>query len=114
MLTRRRRQSCCSLAVLCALAVALLPRWLPAVGDSLIRDEPTQTTLVSNGDDWSYRHPEPEPFQNHSADSQHLPHNNPYIQWHVQNGTYYLLPAAVRQHLRRPSQVSEGQLMVIT
>ncbi|XP_037084659.1 uncharacterized protein LOC119105297 [Pollicipes pollicipes] len=91
------------LASCCALLVALLPRWLPSAQYSLIRDETTRTTLASSGDNWNYHHPEPEPFQNDAADSQHFPENNPYIQWHVQNGTYYLLPASLRQQLRPPS-----------
>ncbi|KAF0304428.1 hypothetical protein FJT64_023719 [Amphibalanus amphitrite] len=100
----------CLLAGCCALFIALLPRCAPSSQYSLMRDHSTRTTLLSgtNAEDWEYRHPEPEPadaLQNDAADSQHYLVNNPYIQWHVENGTFYLLPDELRQQLRRDSEL---------
>ena len=97
----------CLLAGCVSLLLSLLPRWLPSSQYSLIRDQSTRTTLLSNAaDDWQYRHPEPEPEP--GADSQHYLVNNPYIQWHVENGTFYLLPDALREELRRDGDVVYG------
>ena len=100
----------CLLSGCCALLLALLPRCAPSSQYSLMRDQSTRTTLLSGtaADDWEYHHPRPEPadaLQNDAADSQHYLVNNPYIQWHVENGTFYLLPDALRQQLRRDSEL---------
>ena len=101
----------CLLSGCCALLIALLPRCAPSSQYSLMRDQSTRTTLLSGTAaecDWEYRHPQPEPgdaLHNEAADSQHYLVNNPYIQWHVENGTFYLLPDALRQQLRRDSEL---------
>ena len=106
-------QVLCFLAGCCSLLIALLPHCLPSSQYSLIRDQSTRTTLLSGtaNDDWEYQHPQPDPadaLMNDAADSQHYLVNNPYIQWHVENGTFYLLPDSLREQLRRDSDVIFG------